>query len=50
MALEKIKGCCLWQGGVLKNDETGLVICNNGAVSEVCSRQSILELNNKGYW
>ncbi|WP_242602074.1 hypothetical protein [Legionella yabuuchiae] len=43
MDLHKIMGCCLWQGGVLKKDETGLVICNNGAVSEICTRQNILD-------
>lgn len=43
MDLQKIKGCCLWQGGVLNVDETGLVICNNGGVSEICSRQNIID-------
>lgn len=37
MDLEHIQGCCLWQGGVLDVDATGLVICNNGGVSESCS-------------
>ena len=40
MDLDKIKGCCLWQGGVFKVDERGLVICNNGAVSELCTLQT----------
>lgn len=40
MDLQKIKGCCLWQGGVFKIDERGLVICNNGSVSELCTLQS----------
>jgi hypothetical protein len=39
MDLQKIAGCCLWQGGVFKVSETGLVICNNGGVSEICSIQ-----------
>lgn len=39
MDLQKISGCCLWQGGVFKVSETGLVICNNGGVSEICSIQ-----------
>jgi hypothetical protein len=37
MDLQKLQGCCLWAGGVLKIDPTGLVICNNGGVSEICS-------------
>lgn len=40
MDLQKIQGCCLWQGGVLKISEVGLVICNNGGVSEICSLQN----------
>ena len=42
MDIQKIQGCCLWQGGVLSVEPTGLVICNNGGVSETCS----LELLN----
>lgn len=37
MNLQELKGCCLWQGGVFKTDPQGLVICNNGGVSAVCS-------------
>lgn len=37
MDLQKIQGCCLWQGGVMDIDPKGLVICNNGGVSETCS-------------
>jgi len=38
MDLQKIQGCCLWQGGIFKVDlTTSLVICNNGGVSELCS-------------
>ena len=40
MNLQKLQGCCLWQGGIFKTDERGLVICNNGGVSEVCSLQT----------
>lgn len=40
MDLQKIKGCCLWQGGVMANDEAGLVVCNNGGVSEICGLQA----------
>jgi hypothetical protein len=39
MDLQKIAGCCLWQGGVFQVDELGLVICNNGSISEICSMQ-----------
>ncbi|HHF7345949.1 TPA: neurogenic locus notch [Legionella feeleii] len=37
MDLQKLQGCCLWQGGVFSTDETGLVICNNGGISQTCS-------------
>lgn len=40
MDLQLIGGCCLWQGGVMATDETGLVICNNGGTSEICSLQA----------
>lgn len=40
MDLQRIEGCCLWQGGVLLVDPLGVVICNNGGVSEVCSLQT----------
>lgn len=43
MDLQKIQGCCLWQGGVFKIDELGLVICNNGGVSEICSIQNPIQ-------
>ncbi len=36
MNLQELEGCCLWQGGVFKTDEKGMVICNNGAISELC--------------
>lgn len=40
MDLQRIEGCCLWQGGVMAVDPMGLVICNNGGVSELCSLQT----------
>ena len=39
MDIQKIQGCCLWQGGVLNADNDGMVICNNGSVSEICTLQ-----------
>jgi len=42
MDLQKIRGCCLWHGGVLSNDDgTGLVVCRDGSVSEECSSLQI---------
>jgi hypothetical protein len=43
MDLQRIQGCCLWQGGVMLVDPVGLVICNNGGVSELCSLQTPIE-------
>lgn len=43
MDLQRIKGCCLWQGGVMLIDPMGLVICNDGGVSEVCSLQNTVQ-------
>ncbi len=40
MDLQRIEGCCIWQGGVMLVDNVGLVICNNGGVSELCSLQT----------
>jgi hypothetical protein len=40
MDLQKLEGCCLWQGGVFDIEPTGLVLCNNGGISEICSLQS----------
>jgi hypothetical protein len=38
MDLQRLRGCCLWRGGVLPNlDTTGLVMCNDGSLSEECS-------------
>jgi hypothetical protein len=37
MDLQKLEGCCLWQGGVLKKTPTGIVVCRNGSFSELCS-------------
>lgn len=43
MDLQKIQGCCLWQGGVMAVNEVGLVVCNNGGISELCSLQTPAE-------
>ena len=40
MDLQKIAGCCLWQGGVMQVDPFGLVICRDGGTSEICSLQT----------
>lgn len=45
MDLEHLQGCCLWQGGVLDMDPSGLVICNDGGVSEVCSLETPSQSN-----
>jgi hypothetical protein len=37
MDLQSVQGCCLWQGGVESMDPMGIVHCQDGAVSEVCS-------------
>lgn len=38
MDLQFLKGCCLWNGGVIAGpDALGLVVCNDGSVSEECS-------------
>ncbi|MDF1758777.1 MAG: neurogenic locus notch [Legionellaceae bacterium] len=37
MDLQKVAGCCLWQGGVLKVSKEGIVKCRNGSASEMCS-------------
>ena len=43
MNLQQIQGCCLWQGGVLDVNALGLVVCNNGGISEICSLQTPTE-------
>lgn len=40
MDLQKLAGCCLWQGGVMATSPTGLILCNNGGISEICSLQN----------
>jgi hypothetical protein len=40
MDLQKLAGCCMWQGGIRKIDSFGVVICNSGDVSEICSLQN----------
>jgi len=38
MDVQNVEGCCLWQGGVSKVSTRGVVICNSGGISEMCSR------------
>lgn len=38
MDLQLIQGCCQWQGGVASTDN-GVVLCRDGSVSELCTRQ-----------
>ncbi|MFT4060108.1 MAG: neurogenic locus notch [Legionella sp.] len=43
MDLQLLRGCCLWRGGVLPPSvasPSGLVVCNDGSVSEECSLQN----------
>ncbi|WP_078061578.1 neurogenic locus notch [Legionella saoudiensis] len=42
MDLQLIRGCCLWKGGVVNSltAPNGLVVCNDGSVSEECSLQT----------
>jgi len=46
MDIQKMEGCCLWQGGVFRTDELGFVICNNGGISELCSGQPQKPVSN----
>lgn len=46
MDMQKFEGCCIWQGGVLDANDMGLVICNNGGVSESCSIQTTTPVSN----
>lgn len=42
MDLQLLKGCCLWKGGVMPpsyKTPVGLVLCNDGSISEECSLQ-----------
>lgn len=39
MNLQKLKGCCMWQGGVEKINEKGVVQCRDGSISEICTLQ-----------
>lgn len=40
MELEYLSGCCMWHNGVMA-EEVGLVICNDGSISEMCSLQYV---------
>src|SRR3990167_463898 len=46
MDLQKITGCCVWQGGVMKTDPFGLVICRDGGTSEVCSQTPVTQVTS----
>lgn len=39
MNLQKLEGCCMWHGGVLKTTVKDGVQCRDGSVSEFCTRQ-----------
>ncbi|MFZ4076879.1 MAG: neurogenic locus notch [Legionellaceae bacterium] len=43
MDLQKLTGCCLWKGGVLKIDPIGTVMCRDGGYSEGCTLQNPVE-------
>ena len=46
MDLQLLQGCCLWKGGVLPpsiNSPNGLIVCNDGSVSEECSLQNPID-------
>ena len=45
MDLQRVHGCCIWQGGVMLVDPKGLVICNNGGTSEVCTLENTAKSN-----
>lgn len=41
MDLQFLQGCCLWRGGVMGQNlsgPNGLIVCNDGSVSEECSQ------------
>lgn len=38
MDMQKFKGCCIWEGGILKITMKGEVICRDGHVSELCTQ------------
>lgn len=39
MDLQLLYGCCLWKGGVSSANQ-GIIVCNDGTVSEMCSLQT----------
>lgn len=46
MDLQLLRGCCLWKGGVVAPSFTapnGLIVCNDGSVSEECSLQTPID-------
>ena len=52
MDLQKLEGCCLWHGGVMKVDlnNNGIVICNDGSVSASCTYQNCIQTNSVSSW
>lgn len=43
MDLQQLMGCCMWQGGIRQVNGLGVVMCNDGAISEICSLQNPTE-------
>lgn len=43
MDLQKLSGCCLWEGGIAKRDLKGRIHCRDGSISELCSLQNPVE-------
>ncbi|MBN9230525.1 MAG: neurogenic locus notch [Legionella sp.] len=46
MDLQLLQGCCMWHGGVLPpnvSSPSGLIVCNDGYISEECSLQNPVE-------
>ena len=39
MDMQKFQGCCMWRGGVASITLKGQVNCNDGSVSEMCTKQ-----------
>lgn len=39
MNLQKFQGCCMWRGGVAGINARGVVKCNDGSISQLCTMQ-----------
>ena len=37
MDLQQLSSCCLWKGGIMATTPLGVVVCNDGSMSETCS-------------